>query len=289
MKYVSSMVAFILLFLATAALADSGERKARQNLFELEPIYTRNARNVQRVTVNLTYDNFKNVALEEANEFDGYTLKAELIVPFGKEKRWEVRFEYPFYTDGEAELRSNGESIDIDGNGGVFDFATLVLQRELSRTDESAVNSSIYFGGGTRSASLDTDSDDNDSYNHNGHVGRLGFNLDNARADRKIRLQTSFDGRYYFKTDDLYPSKNKADFFFMNLSAAAVYNAKGFIKPAFEVLYSTDFNDRQIIQAVPQLIIPLWDRVEIKAGYAFGHSDGEGSTQTGTIRTTFSF
>ena len=60
----------------------------------------------------------------------------------------------------------------------------------------------------------------------------------------------------------------------MNLSAAAVYNAKGFIKPACEVLYSTDFNDRQIIQAVPQLIIPLWDRVEIKAGYAFGHSDG---------------
>ena len=70
---------------------------------------------------------------------------------------------------------------------------------------------------------------------------------------------------------------------------AAVYNAKGFIKPAFEILYSTDFNDRQIIQAVPQLIVPLWDRVEIKAGYAFGHSDGEGSTQTATIRTTFSF
>ena len=40
MKYVSSMVVIILLFLATAALADSGERKARQNLFELEPIYT---------------------------------------------------------------------------------------------------------------------------------------------------------------------------------------------------------------------------------------------------------
>ena len=186
-------------------------------------------------------------------------------------------------------LRSNGESIDIDGNGGVFDFATLVLQRELSRTDESAVNSSIYFGGGTRSASLDTDSDDNDSYNHNGHVARLGFNLDNARADRDLRLQASLDGRYYFKSDDLNPSDNGTEFFLMNLSAAAVYNAEGFIKPVFEVLYSTDFNDRQIIQAVPQLIVPLWDRVEIKAGYAFGHSDGEGSTQTGTIRTSFSF
>ena len=86
MKYVSSLAVGILLLLATSALADSGEKKARQNLFELEPIYTRNARNVQHITVNLTYDNFRNVALEEANEFDGYTAKAEIIVPFGEEK-----------------------------------------------------------------------------------------------------------------------------------------------------------------------------------------------------------
>jgi hypothetical protein len=287
MKNLLSLVIGILLLLATIAFADSGERKARQNLFELEPIYSRNARNVQRITVNLTYDNFKNVALEEAKEFDGYTTKAEIIVPFGKEKRWEVRLEYPFYTDGDAEVRKTGESIDIDGNGGVFDFATLVLQRELSRTDESPVNSSIYLGGGSRSAYLKTSIDD--KYNHSGNVARLGLNVDNARADRNIRLQTSLDGRYYFDTDDLYPSENETEFFFMNLSGGAVYNAKGFIKPAFEVLYSTDFKDRQIIQAVPQLIVPLWDRVEIKAGYAFGHSDSEGSTQTETIRTTFSF
>ena len=287
MKNVLSLVIGILLLLATTAFADSGERKARQNLFELEPIYSRNARNVQRITVNLTYDNFKNVALEEANEFDGYTTKAEIIVPFGKEKRWEVRLEYPFYTDGDAELRRNGKSIDIDGNGGVYDFATLVLQRELSRTDKSPVNSSIYFGGGTRSARLKTSIDD--YYNHNGHVARVGLNIDNARADRDIRLQTSLEGRNYFNTDDLNPSNGDTEFFLMTLSAAAVYNAKGFIKPAFEVIYSTDFKDRQIVQAVPQLTVPLWNRVEIKAGYAFGDSKGEGSTQTGTVRTTLSF
>ena len=287
MKFKSSLVIGILLLLTTAALADSGEREARQNLFELEPIYTRNARNVQRITVNLTYDNFNNVRIEEAEEFDGYTTKAEIIVPFGEEKRWEARFEYPFYTDGDAKVVKTGESIDIDGNGGVYDFATLVLQRELSRADKCPVNSSIYFGGGVRSARLKTSIDD--YYNHRGRVARLGLNIDNAREDRNIRLQTSLDGRYYFDTDDLNPSDDGTEFFLMNLSGAAVYNAKGFIKPAFEVLYSTDFNDRQIIQAVPQLIVPLWDRVEIKAGYAFGHSDGEGSTQTGTIRTTFSF
>jgi len=287
MKYVSSMVVFMLFFLAAAAHADSDERKARQNLFELEPIYTRNARNVQRITVNLTYDNFKNVAMEEANEFDGYTTKAEIIVPFGLEKRWEVRLEYPFYTDGDAEVIETGQSIDIDGNGGVFDFATLVLQRELSRTDGSPVNSSVYFGGGTRSARLKTSIDD--YYNHNGHVALVGLNIDNAKADRNIRLQTSLEGRFYFETDDLNPSNDDTNFTLMNLSAAAVYNAKGFIKPVFEILYSTDFNDRQIIQAVPQLIVPLWDRLEIKSGYAFGHSDGEGSTQTWTIRSTFSF
>jgi len=288
MKYVSCLVVGILLLSATAALAGSGERQTRQNLFELEPIYTRNARNVQRITVNLTYDNFRNVALEEANEFDGYTAKAEIIVPFGEEKKWEVRFDYPFKTDGDAKVIATGESVDIDGPTGVYDFATLVLQRELSRVEKCLVNSSIYFGGGMRPARLNTSLED-EVYNHTGRVARLGFNIDNARRDRNIRLQTSLDGRYYFDSDDINPSDNGTEFFLMNLSGAAVYNAKGFIKPAFEVLYSTDFNDRQIIQAVPQLIVPLWDRLEIKAGYAFGHSDGEGSTQTGTIRTTFSF
>ena len=118
---------------------------------------------------------------------------------------------------------------------------------------------------------------------------RFGFNIDNARENRDIRLQASLDGRYYFDTDDLNPSDNGTEFYLINLSGAAVYNAEGFIKPAFEVLYSTDFNKRQIIQAVPELIIPVGDMVEIKGGYAFGNSEGEGSTQTATIRTTFRF
>jgi hypothetical protein len=54
-------------------------------------------------------------------------------------------------------------------------------------------------------------------------VIRFGVNMDNARSNRDIRLQASLNGRYYFCTDDL-----------MNLSGGAVYNADGFIKPAFE-------------------------------------------------------
>ena len=287
MKYLSSLLVCVLLCFATASFADNSNRKAQQNLYELEPIYSRNARNAQRITVNLTYDNFRNVRLEEADEFDGYTTTAELIVPFGKNKRWEVRFEYPFHTDGDAQFIETGESIDIKGDAGVFDFATLVLQRELSTADNCPVNSSVYLGFGKRATYLDTSIDD--KYNHAGSIIRLGFNIDNASYDRDLRLQASLDGRYYFDSDDLNPSDNGTEFYLMNLSGAAVYNAEGFIKPAFEILYSTDFYDRQIIQAVPQLIIPIGEILEIKGGYAFGHSSGEGSTQTGTIRTTFRF
>ena len=287
MKHLSSLLVCILLCFASAALADDSDKRVKQNLYELEPIYTRNARNAQRVTVNLTYDNFKNVRLEEAESFDGYTTTAELIVPFGKEKQWEVRLEIPFYTDGDAELVETGEKIDIDGNGGVFDFGTLVIQRELTTTEKHPVNSSIYVGYGTKVDRLDTTVDD--VYNHTGKVYRLGFNVDNGKADRDIRLQASMDGRYYYDSDDINPSDDDTEFYLMNLSGAAVYNTKGFIKTAFEILYSTDFKDRQIIQAVPQLIVPVCDYLEIKGGYAFGHSDGEGSTQTATVRTTFRF
>lgn len=289
MRYLPMFLLWILLGLATTACAGNGDREASQNLYELAPLYTLNARNVQRITVNLTYDNFRNVHIEEAEDFDGYSTKAELIVPFGKDHGWEVRLEVPFYTSGDAWSLIDEQDIDIQGNGGVFDFASLLLQKELSHAEECPVNTSLYFGYGHRTNYLDTDTVDNDRYNHRGQVARLGFNIDNARADKNVRLQATLDVRYYFDTDDLNPSDNGVDFYLVNLSGAAVYNADGFIKPAFEALYSTDLNDRQIIQAVPQLTIPIGDRVELKGGYAFGHSAGEGATQTATLRTTFRF
>ncbi len=287
MKCLSSFIACVLPCFATASFADNSDRKAQQNLYELEPIYTLNARNAQRVTLNLTYDDFRNVRMEEAKEFDGYTTTAEIIVPFGANNGWEVRLEVPFYTEGEAWSIDTQQSIDIDGPGGVFDFASLVLQKELTNSAKSPVNSSIYFGYGYRTRYLETSI--NDRYNHTGQMARLGFNIDNARPDRDLRLQASLDARHYYDTDDLNPSDDGVVFVMVNLSGAVVYNADGFIKPAFELLYSTDFNERQIIQAVPEVIIPLGDMVEIKAGYAFGDSKGEGSTQTGTIRATFKF
>lgn len=288
MKRLSLLLVLVLLTCATAAFAEELDRRAQQNLYELQPLYSLNARNVQRITFNLNYDNFKDVHLEEANRFDGYTAMAEIIVPFGANKAWEARLEYPFKTEGEARVISTGEAVDIEGNAGVYDFATLVVQREISKAEACPVNSSIYFGAGTRPARLETDIVD-EVYNHTGRVARLGLNVDNARADRDLRLQSTIDFRYYFDSDDLNPSDDGDNFYLVDLSGGMVYNSNFFIKPALEVLYSTDFNERQIVQVVPEIIIPLGDMVEIKGGYAFGESRGAGSTQVGTIRTTFKF
>ena len=70
MKHLSLLLICILLCCAANAFADNSDSRARQNLYELEPIYTRNALNAQRITINLTYDNFRNVRIEEAEEFD---------------------------------------------------------------------------------------------------------------------------------------------------------------------------------------------------------------------------
>jgi hypothetical protein len=288
MKSLSTALVSILICLSSVAIAGASDIRAQQNLYELEPIYTLNARNAQRITVNLNYDNFKNVRLEEADSFDGYTAMAEIIVPFGENNAWEARFEYPFKTEGDARIIRNGKSVDIDGNAGVYDFANLVLQREISTADVCPVNSSIYLGGGMRPARLETDIED-EVYNHTGKMARFGLNIDNARADRNLRLQSTLDVRYFFDSDDINPSDDGDTFYLLDLSGAMVYNAEGFIKPALEVLYSTDLNDRQIIQLIPEVIIPLGDMVEIKGAYAFGNSDGEGSTQTATIRTTVRF
>lgn len=286
MKHMSSFLMLTLLAIATTSFAADGNR-AQKNLYELEPVYTRNALNAQRITLNLTYENFRNVRIEEASDFDGYTTSAELMVPFGTDNSWELRLELPFYTDGDAWSLKNNEKIDIDGNGGVFDFASAVIQKEIMTADNCPVNASVYFGYGHRTQALETSI--KDKYNHSGQMVRYGLNIDNAKADRDLRLQASLDGRHYFDTDDLNPSDNGDYFNLINLSSAVVYNAEGMFKPAFEILYSTDFDKRQIIQAVPELIVPLGDKLEVKGAFAIGDSKGEGTTKTGTIRTTFKF
>lgn len=287
MRLTTRIMIVAALCLPSVVLANDADRRAQQNLFGLTPLYTLNARNVQGPVVNISHAEFNNVRLDEAEHFDGYTQSVELIIPFGEENRWEVRLDVPFNTRGSARTLAGAQSIDIRGHGGVFDFASLLVQRELGTTQDGAINSSVYFGYGHRTRELDTTI--RDKYNHRGQVVRLGYNIDNATADNPLRLQFTADGRYYFDTDDLNPSTSSNAFPLMNLSAAVVYNAAAAVKPVLEIVYSTDFEDRQIIQAVPELIIPVTDWLELKGGYAFGHSGGEGSVQTATFRTTFSF
>lgn len=90
------------------------------------------------------------------------------------------------------ELKHNKKN-DIDGNGGVFDFTKLILQRELSTAVKCAINTSTYLGYGRRTKALDTSIDDRNK--HRGQVIRFGVNMDNARSNRDIRLQASLNGR----------------------------------------------------------------------------------------------
>ena len=284
----------IQLLVITATLALSSLTAHAVNS-TLQPISTRYAQTQDAISIEAGATTFSDIELEEADGFDGWSAGAEVVVPLKVvSERMQVRLLIPFYTDGDAtitdpELPDVGEDIDIDGNGGLYDFAIAQFEHQLFTLKDDDFNAAYYAGWGKVIESLDTTTSDKDLYNHSGKVTVGGIKYDHPvsllGSESQLLLNAGF--RYYYETDDLHPD-NEDDFIWADLRGAIVFESIGeLIVPVLELSFLGD-SDYSDLQLQPQVIIPFNDNVSIKlGGYVGLLSDGSDGGGTAILAIGF--
>jgi len=244
------------------------------------PIQTRPAETLPGVTLDAGFHYFTDVKLQEADEFDGWTADLDLRIPFLE--RFQVRLYLPVYTEGEATLRDDtwwekaGDSLDLDGATGVYDFASIELEHQLLFEQTSGLNLGYFAGVGSSLKPLSTDLTNGDKYNHRGRVAMVGLKADQAAWGGQVRLLGNLGFRYYWESDDLYPGGDDT-FGAADLKAAAVFPPwHGTLFPVLELTYLGDFGDLNVAALHPELIHRVNDKLQLKGAVPIGLG-GDGS------------
>jgi hypothetical protein len=248
---------------------------------ELSPLFSRYAQTAKSWTLRAGYRDFKDVELQEADSFDGTTMDFEIIIPFNE--RWQVRFYYPYITEGDAEAIDSGADLDIDGDGGALDFPSLIVDCQFKQAEAvGEYNLAAYLGVGNVRESIDsTDKTTGriDRFNHRGSVLLFGM-----KADKQLNNCWTFvgnvGGRYYWDSDDMNPSGGSDKFFLFDASAAWIYAPENsWVYPAIEAVYQGDVSDYNSLQIVPQVIIPVGSHADLNGGVSVGLLDDGPSTE----------
>ena len=264
--------------------------------YQLQPIVTRYAETAKKVTLNAGIHLFNDVDLQEADNFDGYTVDMDLTIPIPGTKHWQVRLGVPFYTAGTARLTKTGEpdtgkEIDIRGYGGVFDFANIQVEYQFLEESVKGFNAAAYGGIGERLDYLKTSTVADDKYNHKGLVGLMGLKGD-VHCGEDWRFAANLGARYYFKSDDLNPADTSTSgsvFWLVEASFAAIYHPwKAPVFPVAELLYQGVISDYNSVLFVPEIIYAINSHVELKAGAPIGLT-GDGESFGGRFQITTRF
>ncbi len=271
--------------LLLASMAVAGQRSP-------EPLKTLSPETGAAMEFKLSYESFSGVELDEVEDFDGWTTMAEVSMPFMD--RFRIRFSYPFNTEGDATVKSDhyimpGESIDIDGNGGVFDFMTFTFEHQLQSVDDAGYGLAYYLGVGAVPERLETTlarpGSGYDAINHTGTVFLAGIRMDRRHGFGHGIANLGL--RYYGSSDDLNPGSGD-QFVVADLKAAILFNPWGAVHPVLELTYLGDFSDMNQLTLYPGLVLPLGKRIDLKAGAAIGLG-GNGSEFGGHAQAVFRF
>jgi len=262
--------------------------------YQIQPVYTRYAETVKKITFNGTGRLFRDLQLQEADNFDGWTVDADLTVPIPGTERFQIRLYWPFYTDGTARLidpgqPDTGKKIDIYGYGGTFDFPSMSFDYQFLSEKDDGFNLAGYVGVGARIYYLKTSTVSKDVYNHAGKQALFGVTGD-WHYGEEWRFTANLGGSYYWVSDDLNPDgTGSGDVFALaDISGAAIYHPwKVPVFPVAELVYQGNFSGYNSLQIVPEVIWAINTHFELKAAVPIGlTSDGQslGGTFQGTVR-----
>ena len=261
--------------------------------YSMQPIKTDPARIQEKIMLSFSWESFQGVELNEVEDFDGWTAATELVVPFMD--KFQLRFNLPLRTEGDAVVKDDhwivpGTDIDVEGNGGVFDFITLTFEQQLFDERTHGYNLSYYLGGGAVGYSLDTTlprpRSGTDSINHNGTVFMGGVKMDGERWGAKLLGNAGV--RAYMRSDDLYPGDSD-EFYALDLKGAVIFGPWGnYVHPVLELTYLGDFSDLNQFSLLPELLFVVNPHLELKAGALVGLG-GNGSEIGGQLEASIRF
>jgi len=243
--------------------------------YSMQPIKTDPAQIQDKIMLSISWESFQDMELDEVENFDGWTVATELVLPFMD--KFQFRLNMPLRTEGDAVVKSDhwlhpDTKIDVDGNGGVFDFITLVFEHQIFHEQDKGYNLSYYVGGGAVGNPLDTTlqrpGHGTDSINHNGSVWMGGVKADGERWG--ARLLGNAGVRGYSRSDDLNPGGSD-QFYVLDLKGAVILSPWGrYVNPVVEFTYLGNFSDVNQITLLPEVLIPVNQHLELKAGVAIG-------------------
>jgi len=271
--------------LLAATMATAGKRSP-------EPLKTLSPETGTEMEFRLSYESFSGMELDEVEDFDGWTTMAEVSMPFLD--KFRIRFSYPFKTKGDARVKPDhyimaGESIDIDGNGGVFDFMTFTFEHQLKSVDDAGYGLAYYLGAGAVPERLETTlarpGSGYDAISHTGTVFLAGVKLDRQHGFGHGIANLGL--RYYGSSDDLNPGSSD-QFVVADLKAAIMFHPWGSVYPVLELTYLGDFSDMNQFTLYPGLVLPLGKNIDLKAGAAIGLG-GNGNEFGGHAQAVFRF
>jgi hypothetical protein len=242
-----------------------------------EPIFTSYARIYKSTTLDFRMELLKDKPLEEAENFDGYSLFLDFTWPINDRSQLQVFL--PFYTNGEADLIPSGLPVDIEGYNGVRDFFSLIYERRFPWLEGVTGGNVAWLAG--LGWSLDPlevtiGSTLHDRYNHSGYNAQVGLKFDDDISSGDMTLLGNLRLIMYRDTDDINLSGGKSDFQILSATGAVMFNQYGRFTPVLEAIFEADFDDYTAFSLAPELIYTLTDNFDVKFAVPFRlTSDGQ--------------
>lgn len=263
-------------------LAQPGSLLAAGSIGKVEPIFARYARTYAAPTLDFRVEYFRDKPMEELDDFNGYTATLDFTYPVNDVSQIELLL--PLYTNGKGDYKKpgnlyDGRSLDVEGNGGVRDFPSLIYERQVPWLERKlGFNLAWMAGAGKRYDTLDAKRNGKlvDKFNHKGHNYQLGLKADTDTSDGAMTLIGNLRYVMFRDTDDINLTGDKIDFEVLYATGAILFNHYGRMTPVLETLLEHDFEDFTSFSLSPEIIYTLSDGLDIKFGAPFSlTSDGQ--------------